>query len=178
MTIEASQAITSGAAEALSGQPARPSRTLGRQAVIDTFARPGARLGLAWLLVLAFCAVFGPFLANTHPIAMKINGHWSSPLLRSLHPSDALLLLATLVTVVLSIGRWTTFLQGLGLSIVAMLIASPFAFYFVQPPINIDYTLWRTLASQGKIEAAMYAPVPHSPADRLRDDPEGRLQAP
>src|SRR5215469_13493634 len=112
MSIEAAEMETSGgtpSADALGpdgAEDSRRSRALGRQAVLDTLARPGARLGLAWLGVLAFCAVFGPFLASSHPLLMKIDGHWSSPVMRYLYPSDVLLLLATAVVIVLSMGRW------------------------------------------------------------------------
>src|SRR6478609_4818138 len=70
-------------------------RTFARQALVDTFRRPGARVGLAWVIILAFCGVFAPFLANSHPILLKTDGRWNSPLLRHLTPADVVLLLTT-----------------------------------------------------------------------------------
>jgi len=70
------------------------SRTLGRQAIIDTFARTGARMGLVWIALLVLMALFSPFVANSMPIAVKIGGKWSSPLVESLRPSDVTLLVA------------------------------------------------------------------------------------
>src|SRR5688500_15922424 len=69
-------------------------RSFARQALADTFSRTGARVGLAWVLVLVFCGVFAPFLANSHPILLKTGDRWSSPLLRHLAPADVVLPLA------------------------------------------------------------------------------------
>jgi peptide/nickel transport system permease protein len=184
MSIEVSQVATSGialpqdATEQSGRRGPESSRSLGRQAVVDTLSRTGARLGMVWLFVLAFCAVFGPFLANTHPLSLKMDGHWSSPLLRSLHPSDVLLLLATAAGIVLAIGRWFTFLQGLGLTVALLVIAAPPTFYLVRPPENVDYTQYRIWTAEGKIQSAIYTIVPYSPSDRLRDQPDARLQPP
>src|SRR5215218_7834200 len=73
--------------------PPELPRTFARQALADTFSRTGARVGLAWVIVLAFCGVFAPFLANSHPILLKTDGRWSSPLLRNLTPADVMLLI-------------------------------------------------------------------------------------
>jgi peptide/nickel transport system permease protein len=128
--------------------------------------------------VLAFCAVFGPFLANTHPMLLKMDGRWSSPLLRNLHPSDVLLLIATTVAIVLSIGRWISFLQGLGLTAAIVIALWPMATWLVRPRENVDYTQYRTWAAEGRIERAFYPPVPYSPSDRMRDQPQARLLPP
>lgn len=187
MTIESSQLTAKSAIPVagsatghpqVSGHAPQPSRTLGRQAILDTFSRPGARLGLAWLVVLAVCAVFGPFLANTHPMAMKMDGHWSSPLMRSLHPADILLLIATAAALTLSIGKWTSFLNGLGLTIALVIASAPLVYGLVHPPENVDYTQYRLWSEQGRIQAAIHTIVPYSPSDRLRDQPKARLLPP
>ena len=72
--------------------PQPPPRTLTQQALADTFQRTGARIGAAWVAVLVFCGVFAPFLANSHPLLMKADGQWSSPLLHHLTPADVVLL--------------------------------------------------------------------------------------
>lgn len=160
------------------GGPADASRTLGRQAALDTLTRPGARAGLAWLAVLAFLAVFAPFIASTHPIAMKMDGHWSSPLIRNLLPSDALLLIVTATVVVLAFTRKLSFLASLALTVGIVVGCAPLAYRFVRPPENVDYTQYRAWAEEGKIERAIYAIVPFSPSDRLRDQPDARLHPP
>jgi len=188
MSIDASGIVVGGkmpAGGSATDEPAptpdqrfRPSRTLGRQAVIDTFARPGARLGLAWLAILVFCAVFGPFLANTHPIVLKMDGKWSSPLLQHLYPSDVLLLVATATAIVLAKGRWLSFLLSLAVTVAVVAVAAVPVFLVVQPPVNIDYTQYRSWALEGRVQRVFYTIVPYSPADRLRDQPDARLAPP
>jgi peptide/nickel transport system permease protein len=70
------------------------ARSLGRQAFLDTLSRTGARIGLVWIFVLLILAVFSPFLANSMPLAVKIDGQWSSPLIKHLAPVDVILLAA------------------------------------------------------------------------------------
>src|SRR5215218_2057093 len=69
-------------------------KSFSRQALSDTFRRPGARVGAAWVAILAFCGVFAPFLANSHPLLLKMDGAWSYPLFRHLTPADVVLLIA------------------------------------------------------------------------------------
>ena len=181
MSIEAANALSSAVpVRADASQPEQPTRprTLGQQAVVDTLASTGARLGLAWLCILAFCAVFGPFLASTHPLAMKMDGHWSSPLLRHLYPSDALLLMATATAALLAIGRRVSFLRGLAITVAIVLVMAWPVFWLVRPPENVDYTQYRTWAAEGRIESVVYTIVPYSPSDRLRDQPDARLIPP
>jgi len=176
MSIEVAEAMSEGATpEAVT---VRAPRSIGRQAVIDTLSRTGARVGLGWLGILAFFAVFGPFIANTHPMVMKAEGHWSSPMLRSLTPADVLLLIATAVAVVLSIGRWFSFGTGLLITIGTPVVLFPVAYLVVKPPANIDYTLYRTMISEGRVERVVFTIIPYSPSDRLRDRTDARLSAP
>ena len=75
-----------------------PRRSMLAQAVYDTFGQTGARLAVAWLALVAVLAVFAPFLANSFPITMvDADGVRRFPLLGSLTPVDALLLVAFFV---------------------------------------------------------------------------------
>src|SRR5581483_6890783 len=67
--------------------------TFTRQVVSTVLSSTGARTGLLWVGVLVFCAIFAPFIANTHPLLMKEGGHWSSPVLKHLTSGDVSLLL-------------------------------------------------------------------------------------
>jgi len=68
--------------------------------MLDTVGRTGARLGLMWVLTVAFFAVAAPFLASSHPYYLRTNdpqlvaryGHVSSPLVRHLTGTDVTLL--------------------------------------------------------------------------------------
>jgi len=63
--------------------------------------RPGAMLGMAWIAVMGFFAVFAPLIANAHPIRLERLGadgqvlavEW--PLFAYLSPTDWLLMIAT-----------------------------------------------------------------------------------
>ena len=64
--------------------------------------RPGAVVGLCWIGVIAFFAVFAPLVANAHPLtlvrtAADGSAHREWPLLAYLTPTDWLLLAGTLV---------------------------------------------------------------------------------
>lgn len=79
----------------------QPPRTFAQQAFIDTFSNWRARLGAFWIVLLAFAAVFAPFLANSHPYLLKVDGRWSSPLLEHLAPVDVILLVGALTAMAL-----------------------------------------------------------------------------
>jgi peptide/nickel transport system permease protein len=58
--------------------------------------RFGARVALAWIAVVAFFAVFGPVVANAHPLLRtdRATGAWDSPLWQNLTAVDLALLAA------------------------------------------------------------------------------------
>src|SRR5688572_13470892 len=75
--------------------PEPTRRTLWGAALYETFVRPGARVGLVWVVVLVLLGIFAPFLANSHPVVMKTsNGVVSSPLVAHLSAADYVLLIA------------------------------------------------------------------------------------
>ena len=76
---------------AMSNSSTQRSRSLLSGILRDTFSRPGARLGMIWTLVIMALAVISPYIANSMPYAVRIDGEWSSPLLRYLTPVDATL---------------------------------------------------------------------------------------
>lgn len=155
-----------------------PSRSLIRQAYHDTLAKTSARVGLAWLLLMAFFAVLAPFLANSHPYAMKMDGRWSSPVLRYLTPTDVLVVIGAAAVITLAVWRQFSFPQSVGLTFVVLMVAVLPVYRFIQPPVNVDYSEYRMGLASGRVEHAFFPPVPYSPRDRLRDQPEARLQAP
>src|SRR5258706_255800 len=91
------------------------SKSFGRMVFEDTFKNHRARAGILWIAVLVFFAVFAPFLANSHPILMKVNGRWSSPLLVDLTQTDATLLVAFAAAIVLMIAWGITWSQRLAI---------------------------------------------------------------
>lgn len=87
----------------------RSSRSLARQAVVDTLASKGARFGLAWIGLLVLAAVFAPFVASSFPMLVKEGGRWSSPMLKLLGPADIAWLAAFITAAVLGISRRVRF---------------------------------------------------------------------
>jgi len=153
-------------------------RSFSAQVMLDTFKSHRAKAGALWIGLLAFAAIFAPFIASSHPLLMKMDGRWSSPVLRYLTPADVILIVSTFAAVILILLRrlqtnwkWLIFLG-------VVLVAIPIAYLFVHPPQTIVYEQYRELASTGKIERAIYAPIRYSANDRLRDQPETRLTAP
>jgi peptide/nickel transport system permease protein len=171
------------AAENLRSSPPSPlpsaPRSFARQAVADALRRPGARAGLAWVLVLAFCGVFAPLLANSHPLLLKRDGRWSSPLLRHLTPADVVLLgtTATLAYAVIFMRRRPASRRVLAVLIAAAVLTA-LTPWIINPPQTVIYEQYRQAERAEKVEFILRAPVPYSPTDFLRDQPETRRTPP
>jgi peptide/nickel transport system permease protein len=91
------------------------SKSYGRMVFEDTFKSHRALAGIAWVAVLVFMAVFAPFLANSHPLLMKMSGRWSSPMLEHLTQTDVALLVTFLAAVALAIIDGITWPQRLAM---------------------------------------------------------------
>lgn len=138
----------------------------------DTARRPGARAGFAWIGIVAFCAVFAPFIASSHPLLMRAHGAWSSPLVAHLGWTDVALLAISLSGVLAWLGRRRLGGRRALLAFAAFAtLATLLAFFQVQPPQLVVYEQYRTGIAEGSIEKAIFAPVPFSPTDRSRDGP-------
>lgn len=117
-----------------------PAKGFWADAWSQVLKRPGAMIGLCWVGVLAFFAVFAPILASGHPLVLRTldpAGNvtaTASPLLEFLAPLDLLLLVLGFVGIPLAmwvpIGtrsarfRWlaASFLVALGIVIIATLV--------------------------------------------------------
>ena len=150
-----------------------PPRTWLAQVTRRTTRRRLAQFGLAWIAIVAFCAIFAPLLANSHPIAIKIKGEgWSSPLLRFLTPADVSLLVLGLVgfPILFFVRRWSLALRvWIVLGMVALSLTA--ALIFIQRPGVVVYEWYRQAEADGKVESVIRAPIPYSPSDRKRDQP-------
>ena len=83
-------------------------RSLLGQALHDTFGRTGARVAAAWIGIVAVLGVFAPFLANSHPILLRVKGGGlASPLLGSLGPVDVA------IVVYSAYGVWVLFRRNM-----------------------------------------------------------------
>lgn len=120
------------ASTAAAAPPARTSWT--GQVALRLLGRTGVRLGLCWVVLLALCAVFGPFLANSYPLAWTggdLNtgagaGAWSFPAFRYLQPSDGVLLVLTAsLAATLALLRRHSVPRRVGLALLLTLAALP-----------------------------------------------------
>jgi peptide/nickel transport system permease protein len=67
-------------AATVTGNPPR-RRSYSAEVLKEVFTRWGARIGMAWILLLVGVAVFSPFLATSHPLLLSEGGRISSPVL-------------------------------------------------------------------------------------------------
>ncbi len=173
-----STAVTSGDGRSPMEKQELP-KTFAHQALSDTFRRTGARAGLAWVIVLVFCGVFAPFIANSHPILLKEGGRWTSPLLRHLTPADVILLIATAAVAYAVLGmRRHTFRVRAAVVVGMTILSIPLCAFLVRPPETVVYERYRDAERAGTVQSILRTPVPYSPTDYLRDTPEVRRTPP
>ena len=143
----------------------------------SAFRQLSARIGLAWISVIAFFAVFAPFIANSHPYLIKTKQGISSPLIQHLTPGDVIILLVFItVAVLVYLKKHMSFNVMTLLGVI--IITSVLGFSLVEPPQLVVYEKYRELEKQGEIEWAINAPIPFSAKDYLRDHGETGMEEP
>jgi peptide/nickel transport system permease protein len=150
------------------------ARSVGR----EVLRRVSAMLGLAWIILLVLCAVFSPFICNSHPLLLKESGRWSSPLLAHLTPADVILQIAFWSAVLLYLfpGSWARRRVSVWAVLLAIsIVVCPF---IIHPPELVVYETYRVDQAAGRMQRAFYVPIPFSPDDHLRDQDDVRLTAP
>ncbi len=168
------------------GAPTPRPRSLSRQIIGDTLGRWGARLGAIWIGLAAFCAIFAPFIASTHPIIMKVDGEVTWPMFRHLAASDVILLILTLAGVVLWLLPRPGASGKLGVFALIAVIVIPLCLRVVEPPQNVNYAKYRALqdvesmghADAPRVDFMVRTLLPYSPEDYLRDRQDQRLRKP
>jgi len=151
---------------------AEAPRAWSRRVLLATFTGLGAKLGLAWIMVVAFCGVAAPLLANTYPLAMKSGGVVSFPAIRYLNWADVTLLAGTVVSLIL-------FFAARGLAVPTRLafivgiygVLAVVTFLTVRAPQLQGFEQYRGMEASGEIDWSVYAPIRFSATDRLRDQP-------
>lgn len=84
----------------------RPVRGFWAEAWSQVIRRPGAIFGLTWVGIVAFFAVFAPFIASGHPIILRELGpdgsvvSVTSPMWNNLKGTDLLILLGAIASVI------------------------------------------------------------------------------
>jgi peptide/nickel transport system permease protein len=158
------------------GLPDHPPQGYWKTALVDTFRNKRARYSAVWIGFLAFCAVFAPFLASSHPLLMKQGGHWSSPALHFLRAPDVMLLAVFVIGVVC--WSWRP-LPYRGRVFAALTILAIILSYALVPRRDVPgYETYRNAQRAGQIESAIYAPIRFSPTDRQFDREDVALKPP
>jgi peptide/nickel transport system permease protein len=144
-----------------------------------TLGRAGAQAGVVWLMIVGFAAVFAPFLANSHPLLMRMSdGSLTSPLFKHLTATDVALPILTLGAVLLFFPRrwpgWLRFSAYGALTLVTVSVC----WAVIDPPKVVVYDRYRTMQVGGQVLWSLHVPVPYSASDRMRDMPERKLQPP
>ena len=95
-----------------------------RRVLKQTFSGWGARIGLIWVGLLTIGAVFAPFLANSMPLLVSLNGEVSAPVLRYLSVEDIVVLIAFFVLIVLFLSPLRHSLKTLFLMLIITLVGA------------------------------------------------------
>lgn len=140
-----------------------------------------------FIIFLLLVAVFAPFLANSRPYMMRMNGQWHFPLFRYLTVVDYGIFWAAFVAVGQLIlmrrnkkrvdpsQRSGVLLRQVKVSI-CVLLAGLFALYMYVPR-RLDATDYKALVASGAADSAVFAPVPYSYARTnliQREQPPGQ----
>ena len=136
----------------------------------------GVKVGLAWIALLVFAAVFAPFLANSMPLLISKDGIISAPVLRYLSVEDAWVLATFFIALAvyrLRLGSGKRILLFLLGSAVAALLTN----MFLKPPVLVIYDDFRTTAYT-EADWRIMPPIPYAPTDYLRDLGSKGLEAP
>jgi peptide/nickel transport system permease protein len=143
--------------------------------MLDTFGKTSARIGAAWIAIVAFAAIFAPLLANSYPILVKMNGRWSSPMVEHFTPADVSLLVVTFTAIVLLVLFRKVHLKTRALVFAAITVVTiALTLALIHPPLTNVYEEYRDAARAGAVQWVLHAPVPYSPGDHMRDqfDPD------
>ncbi len=159
-------------------QEVRPVEvSYGKKIMRDVFSRLGAKLGLAWIAVIAFVAIFAPFLANSHPLLLSFNGEISSPALRFLTSGDVTILGVFICVVVLYFLR-LSFAKNIAILTVVGGGIALLSAIFVSPPQLTVYEQYRVSEATASYDWVIRAPIPYSAKDYIREQGDTGLEAP
>ena len=158
--------------------PRRPSSLMGR-VLPQILAGWGARIGLIWVGVLVFIAVFAPFIANSMPLIASESGRIVFPVFQYLTTEDVIVLAAFFGLVILFKSPLRANLKKLFLIFIIMIVGVTIVSSHVMvKQENIVYSEFREKVEDGSYKWAVMPPIPYAPQDYLRDVRALPLEAP
>lgn len=153
------------------------SRPWSAQVLAALLVRTSARIGLAWIGFLALVAAFAPFIANSHPLMLVVEGQTSFPAFRHLDATDITWLSGLLLALVAWRLRGPAFFRFAGW-FAAVAAVGVVAWATVSPPSLVIYEQYRELEASGRVEVVVRTPIPYSAKDYLRDFGDTGIEAP
>ncbi|GIW76293.1 MAG: hypothetical protein KatS3mg104_1356 [Phycisphaerae bacterium] len=163
MSVEKAAPTSPGPSEAF------VSRSLVRIAVRETLSRWGARLGLFWIGLVALSGIFAPFLASSHPIVLKQEGRWSSPMLEHLTFVDVSLVLLFFLGLFLILLRWVCARVRWWIFVMVGSGIVGISYLTISPPTVVWLPKYRVAEENGQVQYVLRTLVPYSPTDRFSD---------
>ena len=136
----------------------------------------GVEVGLAWIGLLVFAAVFAPFLANSMPLLMSKDGIISAPVLHYLSIEDAWVLTTFFIALLVYRIKLKAG-QRVALFLLSAIIAAVLVNVYVNPPKLVIYDDFRS-AAYTEVDWRIMPPIPYAPTDYLRDLVSKGLEAP
>jgi peptide/nickel transport system permease protein len=136
----------------------------------------GVKLGLAWVGLLVFVAVFAPFLANSMPLLMSKDGVISAPVLHYLNIEDVWVLSSFFLALAVFRLRIST-VRRILLFLLGSAVVAVCANLWVKPPVLVIYDDFR-IPAYTEVNWRIMPPVPYAPTDYLRDLGSKGLEAP
>ena len=136
----------------------------------------GVEIGLAWIALLVFAAVFAPLLANSMPLLMSKDGIISAPVLHYLSVEDAWVLASFFIALLLYKLKLRAG-QRMALFLLSAMIAAVLVNVYVNPPKLVIYDDFRSPAYT-QVDWRVMPPIPYAPTDYLRDLVSKGLEAP
>ena len=150
-----------------------------RRVVKNTFSGVGAKIGLFWIAILAITAVFAPFLANSMPLLVSLNGDVTAPILRYLSVEDIVVLVAFFAIIILFISPLKHSLKNLFLMLIITIVGATIVCkQFVTEQQNVVYSDFREDIKNTNYDWVVMPPIPYAPQDYLRDSNAQPLEAP
>lgn len=137
----------------------------------------GVKIGLFWVGILVCMGVFAPFLANSMPLLMSVDGEISAPVLSYLTVEDVVVLAMFVLLVVLAFLPLSA-IKRLVLFIAGCAVAAVIANLWVKPPGVVLYDDFRTVPAYSAADWKIMPPIAYAPQDYLRDFGDTGLEAP
>lgn len=128
------------------------------------------RFALVWLGLLATVAAWAPLLANSLPLWVeRADGRWAFPLFAQFTAEDVAWWVGWWSAVVLLRWRRIPAARRLGIALGVVGVAWGIGSAYLKPAPLVVYDAWRQAERAGEVRHALWAPIPYSPKDYLRD---------